>query len=457
METLTPKDHAEAIALYRSEIVGSLTHRQLERGDLQAALVELSKQRFCPPRSHGARTYSVPTLERWYYAFKSGGLAALRPQTRADKGRARELAPEMRSLIADIRRERPAASVPLILAALEAEGRLERNAVSASTVRRFLSEAGLDRVAAQHGRERDKIRLRWEASGPGALWHGDVCHARGMHVAGRVEPVRIHALLDDASRYVVAIEARRAEREVDMLDLMMRALRRHGAPDALYLDNGSTYRGATLGIACARLGVTLVHAKPYDAPARGKMERFWRTLREQCLDHLGSVGSLHDINVRLYAWVDEHYHVRPHGGLMGKTPAVVYESAPREVDVLDEARLRDALTVQARRRVRRDSTLSMHGQTWQTDLHFLGGRLVTVGHCLALPDEPPWIEHESKRFALAPVDPKANGARHRSASNLDAPHEAQVEAASSFDPNRAFLDRSLGRRPAANSGGEESK
>ncbi len=120
-----------------------------------------------------------------------------------------------------------------------------------------------------------------------ALWHGDVCHGPSLRIDGKVRPLRIHALLDDASRYVVALEAHHTEREVDMLGLFVRALRRHGKPDALYLDNGSTYRGDTLATACARLSVSLVHAKPYEPEARGKMERFWRTLREGCLDFVG--------------------------------------------------------------------------------------------------------------------------------------------------------------------------
>ena len=96
-----------------------------------------------------------------------------------------------------------------------------------------------------------------------------------------------------------------------MLAVLVRAVRRFGPPGALYLDNGATYRGTTLALACARMGTTLIHAKPYDAPARGKMERFWRTSREGCLDHVGSLGSLHDLNVRIWAWLDTHYMQPP--------------------------------------------------------------------------------------------------------------------------------------------------
>jgi transposase InsO family protein len=442
MQSLTPKDNAEAIALYRSEIIGSLTRRELDRGQLTEALQELSQQRFRPPRSHSPRTYSVATLERWYYAYKEGGLEALKPQPRADRGRGREMPAALRDLLVEIRQEHPSASVPLILQTLEADGRLETGSVSASTVRRFFAEKGIDKASLRAGGARTKMRLRWQAEHPGALWQGDVCHGASLVTSTTTTTVRIHALMDDASRYVVALEAMAYEREVDMLSLLVRAVRKHGPPDAMYLDNGSTYRGETLSLACARMGTTLVHAKPYDAPARGKIERFWRTLREGCLDHTGSLGSLHDLNVRLWAWLDERYHKAPHGALMGKTPHEVFTAAARAPDSFDEAKLRDALTVQARRRLRRDNTLAMDGVDWEIDLHFLAGQLVTVSRCLVDPSEPPWVDYEGKRYVLHPVDPVRNATRPRSVQNLDTPHTARVP----FDPPRALLDKMLGKR-----------
>jgi transposase InsO family protein len=440
MQDITPKDHGEAVALYRSQIVGALCVRQLDRGELAAALTELSTKRFRAPRAHSPQTYSVATLERWYYAYKDGGLEALRPQARTDKGRGRDLTEAQRELLTAIRTEHPTASASLILRTLVSEGRLRSGAVSESTVRRFYQERGLDRRTLGTGGG-GKMRLRWQAERPMALWHGDVCHGSDLLVGERRTSVRVHALLDDASRYILAIEAMAQEREVDMLALLVRAVRRHGPPDALYLDNGATYRGQTLALACARMGTTLLHAKPYDAPARGKMERFWRTLREGCLSHAGTLGSLHDLNVRLWAWLDTHYHPSSHGALMGGSPASVFEAAVRTTDSFDEGRLRAALTVHARRRVRRDSTLAMDGEDWETDLHFLAGRLVTVSRCMVDPEEPPYIEHEGKRSLLHKVDPVANARRPRSPSLRDTPHEARV----SFDPTRAMLDAELGR------------
>ena len=437
-ESLAPKDHAERTALFRSEVIGALTRRDLAPGELRAELAALAQRAFRPPDAEHTRRFSVPTLERWYYAYRRGGLAALHPTPRSDRGRARDLTPELRGLLLAIRREHPSASVPLILRTLVADGRLAQQAVSAATIARLYREHGLDRAAYRPG-EAGHTRLRWQAERPGALWHGDVCHGSALLIDGKTKPLRIHALLDDASRYVVALEAHHAERELDMLGLLVGALRRHGVPDALYLDNGSTYSGDALRLGCERLGITLLHARPYDPQARGKMERFWRTLRAALLDHLGSLASLHEVQVRLGAFLDQHYHRAPHAGLMGKTPASLWDASERDrrAAPVDEDALRRALTMRARRRVRRDTTVSVDGRPFQLDQGFLAGRVVTVAHPL-VGDDLPWVEHDGKRFDLHPVDPIANAKRRRPRPDSPTPTVP-------FDPAGALLDRAAGR------------
>ncbi len=437
---LSPKDHAEAVAIFRSSIVGALTVRELNHGELRAAFLALAQERYRPPGADATKCFSVTTLERWFYAYRKGGLARLRPSPRSDRGHGQELTAELRQLLLDIRREHRSASVPLILRTLVADGRLGQGAVSPATVRRLYVEHGLDRVPMREGGGQ-KTRLRWEASSPGALWHADVCHGPALTIDGKSRPLRIHALLDDASRFIVAIEARHSERETDMLEILVRALRKHGPPDVLYLDNGATYIGEVLRTACARLGISLLHARPYDAQARGKMERFWRTLREGCLDHLGTMTSLHDVEVRLYAFLDQHYQVAPHASLMGRAPATVFGAGKRSADDLDEQKLRDALTVRERRRVRADTTVSWDGQDYELDQGYLAGRVVTVGRSLLGGDA--WVEHDGKRLPLHLVDPKANARRKRLPRR---PGEVIERPTIPFDPAGALLARATGRR-----------
>ncbi len=405
------------------------------------AIRDLSKQRVRPPGANSSRTYSVATLERWYYAFTKGGLTALRPGRRCDRGRGRDLEPAVRALLCDIRREHPAASVPLILRTLEADGRLRKKQIAASTLRRIFREEGLERIALESALG-PRTRLRWQTSLPDALWHGDVCHGPTILVAGKRTPVRVHGLLDDYSRYVVALEAHTSEREEDMLHLFVRAMRRHGKPDALYLDNGSTYRGDILRLACARLGVSLLHAKPYDPQARGKMERFWRTLRANVLDHLGEVGSLHDINVRLGAFLDAHYHAAPHAGLLGKAPLSAYSPSERETKPLDDCDVREAFTVRVRRRIRRDTTFSINGELFELEQGFLAGRLVTVAYCALDAPLAPLVDVEGKLYVAHRVDPERNAHRARP-PRRDTPPTASGSI--DFNPPKALLDALCGR------------
>lgn len=435
--TLLPKDQAEQVALFRSEIIGALSRRELAHGELRGELHALSLTLFRPPGADCTRRFSIPTLERWLYDYKKGGLAALCPKPRSDRGHAQELSAEQQTLLCDIRCEHPTASVALILRTLILDGRIDKDALSESTLSRFFKEKGLDRQAlAQRGHTR--ARLRWQAERPGALWHGDVCHAPNIRIGQTQFPVRIHALLDDASRYVVALEARTTEKESDMLELLVGALRRHGAPDALYLDNGATYRGDALRLGCERLGITLLHAKPYDAPARGKMERFWRTLRQGCLDYLGELSSHHDVNLRLRAFLDQHYHRTPHGALVGKSPAQVYAAGERAPDALTEAKIRSALTMRDPRRVRRDSTLSIAGTDYEIDQSYLCGRVVTVVRCLVEGGDPPYVEHEGQRLVLHPVDPIKNARRKR--QPIPTPPTSGSVGSLPFDPPGALLN-----------------
>jgi hypothetical protein len=255
--------------------------------------------------------------------------------------------------------------------------------------------------------------------------------------------------MDDAARFVVALEAHHSEREVDMLGLLVRALRRHGKPDALYLDNGSTYRGDTLATACARLGITLLHAKPYSPESRGKMERFWRTLREGCLDFIGTLTSLHDVNVRLLAFLDAHYHSAPHAGLMGRAPRAVFDAATPVPGDFDEASLREALTVRIRRRVRRDTTVSIDGKDYELAHGHLTGRIVTLCRCLVDLSELPWVEYEARRYDVHPVDPVKNSRRPRSQRRPE--FEEAAPRHSAFDPPKALLDKATGKHPGGES------
>jgi putative transposase len=452
VETLSPKNHAERVAIFRHTVVGSLVVREFCHGELRAELEALSRQRFRPPDADSTRCYSVPTLERWYYACKKCGPQALVPKSRADKGHGRKLTAEMRELLCDIRADNRSASVPTILTTLQDEGLLptdpeDEHAVSPQTVCKLYAARGLKRISAKAAANADphdgpSMRLKWQAAYPGALWHGDVCHFVIVDTGVR-KPVRIHGHLDDNSRYVPAIEAFWTEREEDMLELFIDAVRVHGPPDALYLDNGPTYIGDALITVCQRIGTLLLHPKPHDPQARGKMERFWRTLREGLLAFCNEEMSLEELNRRLRAFVDRYHHT-PHAGLMGRTPASVYR-AHKRVDDLDEQKLRTALLVRETRRVSHDNLVSIDGVAWELDQGFLAGKRVTIVRSLLMSAATPCVELEGKLLPLHPVDPIHNAKRKRPALHAPEPC-APSRPGVAFNPVSTLLKAKRGGR-----------
>lgn len=441
METYTPgvSARAEEVALFRHAVIGSLLGRDFDHGELSEALRALAQQRWRPPGSAISRRFGASTIERWYYAYRAAGLAGLMPQRRQDAGRARTLDEAMREMLLDIRREYPRASAPLILRTLISHGTLSPGEVSVATLNRLYADHGLRRQGRNRSPGAPRERKRWQTAQPGMLWHGDVCH--GPTLDGRI-PVRIHALLDDHSRYVVALDVYSREREVEMLEIFGKALVREGKPRALYLDNGSTYIGERLQAVCGRLAVGLRHAQPRDPEARGKMERFWRTMREQCLDFIPPSASLHDIRVRLHAWLDQHYHAAPHAGLLGRTPAAVWATSESAMRPLEVGELESAFVEREDRRVRKDGTLTIEGKTWELDAGFLAGKVVTVR--IPLPPASgttlPCVEHGERTISLHLVDPTGNAKKGRKPVSAPKP---VVETG--FDPATTQLQLATGQ------------
>jgi len=439
-DSIIPKDHREAVAIFRAAVIGPLTARDLEHGELKAELRHLSAIRYRPPGTDHTRRYRASTLERWYYTFQKHGLEGLKPRRRKDRGYAKALTAAQKELLKRIAGEHLTMRVSTIRRTLIAEGLLDDGTASLQTIRRLLADDGLSRSDRKTASK--TTRRRWQAGAPDQLWHADVCHGLKLDDGNKRTPLRVHALLDDFSRYVVSIRAFSTEKEVDMLELMVQALRQYSPPKTLYLDNGATYRGDTLKVACARLGTRVVHAQPYDPQARGKMERFWRTLREGCLDHLQGCTTLHDVQVRLLAFLNQHYHRAPHSGLVGRTPGDVYRPHARLQQPVSEKALHDALTVRGNRRVLRDGTVSVGGIDWEVVDGFLANQRVTIARSLFDPKTPPWIEYKERRFSLRPVNPIENGKKPRPRAKRPAPIDVIP-----FDPAGALLNQMLGRRP----------
>lgn len=357
-------DRRTTEALFRYGLVREAADDRLtprERGPL---VREIAAKMHAHP-TDGLRQVARGTLDRWIRAYRRGGFEALKPALRRVEPRtdAAILAQAI-----DLRREVPertGAQIAEILLRLHGDG-----APRERTVQRHLARAGLRR-----GEAGTQIGFgRFEACRPNELWVADALH--GPVVAtergGVVRRKAIcFAILDDHSRLCVGAHFEPAETELRLERTLRAALESRGVPEALYVDNGSPFASGQLQRACAVLGVRLIHSRPGRPQGRGKIERFFRTLREQFLvEARRKEGlSLPELNRLLRAWLERSYHRRAHTETE-ETPALRFASArPRYVGPEE---LHDAFLWSVKRAVSKTATVSLHGNRYEVDAALIG-------------------------------------------------------------------------------------
>jgi transposase InsO family protein len=332
-------------------------------------------------RPWGGKLYKVPTLEEWYYRHRHEGFQGLHDQTRSDKGHRRALSPEALEALRILRRAQPQVYGTTLLKQLERQGVIPPGSVSLTTIHRLLRSEGLDRATLKSTGLPGPTKA-FEFSWANQLWMTDGMHGPAVAVTEGGKPARTYllALIDDCSRLCQHAQYYPAERIECFLDLFKHALRSRGVPDKLYTDNGSLFVSDHLRTVCANFNIRLIHAKPYAAWSKGKIERFFLTVQGDFEQRLvfEPVRTLAELNERFWQWLETEYHQRPHRSLDDQSPRERFQqrseglrTIPADMDV-------DALFLnRTTRRVRRDATLSLDGRLFEVPVS-LRGRIVEV-------------------------------------------------------------------------------
>jgi transposase InsO family protein len=290
---------------------------------------------------------SERTLRRWIASYKKDGFNGLARQKRNDKGVSKSISPEALELAEQIRRELPRRSAGLICELLEHEG----HKIARSTLERHLREKGLSGKQLAAESKAGGTTRRFVRVGRNTLWQSDVKY--GPYLPEQDNPKKkfrtyLLAIIDDATRLVVHAQFY-ADQKLPILEHGLRkAILRHGAPKSIYVDNGKIFTSTWLQLACAKLNIRHLKARPYNAEAKGKIERFNRTVEDFLAElSLQKVQTLEDLNRLFGAWLCEGYNNKPHSALDGKTPADAFasDSAPlrfHNMELLTEAFLHEA-------------------------------------------------------------------------------------------------------------------
>jgi hypothetical protein len=220
-----------------------------------------------------------------------------------------------------------------------------------------------------------KDRRRFAFDAPNELWMSDVMHGPSVLDVDdrRRHKTYLIALLDDATRLIPAAAFARSETVAAFLPVFERAVRRRGLPKRLFVDNGAAYRSRHLALVCAKLGVTLIHARPFQPQSKGKLERWFRTVRGQLVPTLTDADTrdLEALNRRLWAWIEEEYHYAPHRGLVGITPIDRWATTSAHIQ-LPTSDLSEVFLFEEKRKVQQDRTVSLHGVAYEVDAALVG-------------------------------------------------------------------------------------
>jgi len=365
----------EEVALFRFGVISDLVCSRLAPGEMTERIREKSRQRWFIPSS-GRTRIAESTIRRWVSLYLGSGkqLASLFPHERSDRGRSRRVDEETILSLVKLRKELPGLPVVKLLKEME-KRRLSPPgmAISLTTAYRILKQEGLS------GKESAaKIdRRRYEAQYPNDIWQSDVMHGPKVEVGDGHRKAYLIGFLDDHSRLLPHAEFYLSERLDSWLDAFRKALLTRGVPRKLYVDNGAAFRSRHLERICASLGIALVHTPPYTPQGRGKIERFFRTIRSQFLPYfLG--GSLTELNIALDLWIREDYHQRRHSST-GQTP---FNRFAEHVELIRAAPgdLEDHFRKEVRRRVTKDRTVSIGGRLFEAPTRFIGEQLSLLYH-----------------------------------------------------------------------------
>jgi len=267
----------EKIALFRYALISPILSGQVQ--NQKEYLSEITAKTHNVPY-YGPKEYVPKTIQCWLRDYRRGGFDAfdaLKPKRRSDYGRSRKVYPKLKEKLVTLRKEKPDISVSLFYDQLLTHKVIKPSDVSYSTIYRIFKREGL----LTNTPRKEAHRLRFAHPDVNAMWQGDFMVGPYLKIGKKKVKTHLFAFIDDCSRIIPYAMFLPTERFSSISKVFSEAILRRGLPQLLYVDNGKIYRSGMLQFACASLGITLVHTKPYDSAAKGKVERFFLTVRKR--------------------------------------------------------------------------------------------------------------------------------------------------------------------------------
>ena len=374
-----------------------------ERARIQA----VSEMVFTDEDGH-ARQFTWRTISTWLCRYRKHGVTVMEKQARADKGKTRKVKPE--DILEAIQTVRPKTHgrVPkrsLLYRLCIEQGLLQRSQVARTTFYRLVREFELLKPDQDSA---NKHRLAFAKAHANEMWQADTLYGPYVKINGSAVQTRLIAFIDDASRVCCHGQFFPAENVDTLIESVRAAFYKRGVPHALYVDNGSIYSSKEIIQICARVGCLLHHTPVRDGAAKGKVERFFRTVRDQFLARDLDLSSLEALNRQFIQWVEEQYNAQVHS-ILGMSPLDRYALDRKWVRFLPPNEANDELFfVEEERHVRADNTFAFKSLRFEAPRH-LPDRTIHLRFQRSQPVSRVVVYYKGERMGEARLlDPVAN-------------------------------------------------
>lgn len=406
------EDQKRDVALFRYSIISELVNaKDLNWGEQERLIREKCSRKWSIPFSEKT-SIGRSCILNWVKAYKdsNGDIRSLYPRNRSDKGKSRAMDEDTCLGLISLRKKMPKATVPLLIEQME-----EQNLVTPgielkqTTVYRFLHQNG---IMTQIPKPQD--RRKFEADCPNDLWQSDVMHGPRVLVEEKLRKTYLIAIIDDHSRLIPHAEFYLSEALALYIDALEQAFSKRGLPRKLYVDNGPAFRSKHLEYITASLNVALIHARPYKPQGKGKIERWFKTVRTEFLPRFKG-HRLFELNEALDLWISDIYHQRKHSAT-GQSP---FGRFTANMECLRHApeNLRDYFRKVARRKVAKDRSITFQGKLYEAPVPLIGKQVELLYH----DNDPEQIEikWKNKSYGIVrPVDLHVNCRVKRDENNI---------------------------------------
>ena len=316
--------------------------------------------------------YAPATIEKWYLDYQKRGFDALVPKSRADAGMSRKLDDDLQERIRYFKTNYPRMSAAAIYRQLKTDGSIINGQVSESTVCRFVNQ-----LQNELRQTPNRDMRRYERPHINEVWCGDSSVGpRLTDKDGKKHRIYIIALIDDASRFVTGVDVFYNDNFVNLMSVMKSAVSKYGRPKVLNFDNGKSYKNKQMELLAARIGTTLSYCQPYTPTGKAKIERWFRTLKDQWMAGLDmqDFHSLDELRGSLHSYV-HRYNQTPHSSLRGMSPQDRFFSEPEQIRRLSSDDIDKAFLLEIERRVSADCVIVIDQTEYEVDCRFARQRI----------------------------------------------------------------------------------